>query len=667
MMSIKEQQRTGKNQRLIELQSKEMFENNEKGIQLLYKNAFPVGLIHRLLEDSSEDDDDVIPVLPLVGIDTTNLKLTIKYMNLRGGNPPKRIPKPMPITSSETLKRFIDQKDYDFISGLSLTQLISLINASNYLDMKGLIQLTAAILAIKLQKENKIGIKITKVKSLLGFRSDFTNEEISEINNTYFFGEKSEIEIREPIGKTTIIKESFKNPYILIISDLIIYEVIPFLNVIISSLESGTSYDLFGYIPDLQFLKETRKVPIFFLGENLTIKLDLSIIKIPFPKVKNLTLLDTGNSKVWFSDNEVSQQWLPFSHFLSMRKNLIRLSANNSEISVLELFQDTGSGNPKTKIKELSLLNMDDIGGLSFIGVNYWITFPDLERLILKNLHTFGDDFFEYNKLEKLKYLHIENLPRLGHYDSMIQFGRTGPFGFKKIPLDINNLNTTFSDLTILILKDLKELTDDFFQVSQFNKLETLHLENIPNVTGMGWSFRRHIYDVALLKEMKMKIKKTETMEEIGKRISITTKGFAIGAISKTSITLGKGNYDSKLKSNLKNLKFLLLKDLPEFRDHFFMGRNSFDHLEEMTLINLPKVTGTSKERSFANIKKLKLESLKNFKPFIFFTNHQNDFKNLKQVLVPGMKIPIKEFVKILTFLPEGVVLEDITKKKFVK
>ena len=112
-------------------------------------------------------------------VDIKNLDLIIQYLEHYKDMEPKEIPKPFPErTDEEFLKGILnDEWTYNYLTNLTLEELIHLINAANYLQIDGLINIIAA----KIAHETRNG-DIEEVMQKFGIQCDMTEEEIAEID-----------------------------------------------------------------------------------------------------------------------------------------------------------------------------------------------------------------------------------------------------------------------------------------------------------------------------------------------------------------------------------------------------------------------------------------------------------------------------------------------------
>ena len=108
--------------------------------------------------------------------------LIIDYLQHYKDKEPKEIPKPFPErTDEEFLRSIMDNDDndwtYNFISKLSMEDAINLVNAADYLQIKGLIDLLAAKLAHEM-----CNCEVEEARQKFGIECDMTEEEIAEID-----------------------------------------------------------------------------------------------------------------------------------------------------------------------------------------------------------------------------------------------------------------------------------------------------------------------------------------------------------------------------------------------------------------------------------------------------------------------------------------------------
>ena len=137
---------------------------------ILYKAK----LISSLLDDY--DDDEAII---LNEVDGRNLERIIDYLKHYKDMEPKEIPKPFPErTDDEFLRGLLnDDWTFDFLQKLSIEEAINLVNAANYLQIEGLIN----ILSAKLSHE-MCNCEVEEARKKFGIECDMTPEEVEEMN-----------------------------------------------------------------------------------------------------------------------------------------------------------------------------------------------------------------------------------------------------------------------------------------------------------------------------------------------------------------------------------------------------------------------------------------------------------------------------------------------------
>ena len=132
-------------------------------------------LISELLDEASEGKE----IIFLREVDSFCLEKTIKYLEHYKDFDPKEIPKPFPERTDDAFLRGIlnDDWTFDFLQQTSLEDLINLVNAANYLQIDGLINIIAAKLAHEM-----CNCEIEEARRKFGIECDMTEEEIAEID-----------------------------------------------------------------------------------------------------------------------------------------------------------------------------------------------------------------------------------------------------------------------------------------------------------------------------------------------------------------------------------------------------------------------------------------------------------------------------------------------------
>ena len=154
--------------RIVKLKSKDN-QIYEVSIDFLEKAK----LISGIVEDASDENDTIF----LREIDEINLIRIIDYLVHYQKEEPKEIPKPFPERTDDAFLRSIlnDDWTFDFLQNMTLDEGINLINAANYLEINGLINILAAKLAHEM-----CNCEVEEARKKFGIEGDMTEEEIAE-------------------------------------------------------------------------------------------------------------------------------------------------------------------------------------------------------------------------------------------------------------------------------------------------------------------------------------------------------------------------------------------------------------------------------------------------------------------------------------------------------
>ena len=154
--------------KIVKLKSKDN-QIYEVSIDLLEKAK----LISGIVEDASDEDDTIF----LREIDEINLIRIIDYLVHYQKEEPKEIPKPFPDRTDDAFLRSIlnDDWTFDYIQNMTLEEAIDLVNAANYLEINGLINILAAKLAHEM-----CNCEVEEARKKFGIEGDMTEEEIAE-------------------------------------------------------------------------------------------------------------------------------------------------------------------------------------------------------------------------------------------------------------------------------------------------------------------------------------------------------------------------------------------------------------------------------------------------------------------------------------------------------
>ena len=105
------------------------------------------------------------------------MELIIKYLEHYKDTEPKEIPKPFPERTDDAFLKSIlnDDWTFDYLQGMTLEESINLVNAANYLQIDGLINILAAKLAHEM-----CNCEVEEARKKFGIECDMTEEEVAE-------------------------------------------------------------------------------------------------------------------------------------------------------------------------------------------------------------------------------------------------------------------------------------------------------------------------------------------------------------------------------------------------------------------------------------------------------------------------------------------------------
>ena len=143
----------------------------------------PIDILQKskLFTDINQNDEDEKNEIELKEVDGKNLERIIEYLKHYKDIEPKEIPKPFPERTDDAFLRSIlnDDWTFDYIQSMTLEEAINLINAANYLQIDGLINILAAKLAHEM-----CNCDVEEQRRKFGIECDMTEEEIAE-NDKY--------------------------------------------------------------------------------------------------------------------------------------------------------------------------------------------------------------------------------------------------------------------------------------------------------------------------------------------------------------------------------------------------------------------------------------------------------------------------------------------------
>ena len=139
----------------------------------------PIDILQKskLFTDINQNDEDEENEIELKEIDGKNLERIIEYLKHYKDIEPKEIPKPFPERTDDAFLRSIlnDDWTFDFLQNMTLEEAIHLVNAANYLEIDGLINILAAKLAHEM-----CNCEVEEARKKFGIECDMTEEEIAE-------------------------------------------------------------------------------------------------------------------------------------------------------------------------------------------------------------------------------------------------------------------------------------------------------------------------------------------------------------------------------------------------------------------------------------------------------------------------------------------------------
>ena len=139
----------------------------------------PIDILQKskLFKDMNQSDEDEENEIELKEVDGKNLERIIEYLKHYKDIEPKEIPKPFPERTDDAFLRSIlnDDWTFDYIQSMTLDEAINLVNAANYLQIDGLINILAAKIAHEI-----CNCEVEEARRKFGIECDMTEEELAE-------------------------------------------------------------------------------------------------------------------------------------------------------------------------------------------------------------------------------------------------------------------------------------------------------------------------------------------------------------------------------------------------------------------------------------------------------------------------------------------------------
>lgn len=131
------------------------------------------GLIERILQDYNINEE-----IPLRSVCSLNLQRIIDYSSHHNFSPPIRPKKP--VVSNQLRDNFTDEWDAQFIESIPESELIDLISASNYLDMKSLLDTCLVKIACSFKDKS-----VEEIEKEYDIQEHFTPEVEEKLKQEY--------------------------------------------------------------------------------------------------------------------------------------------------------------------------------------------------------------------------------------------------------------------------------------------------------------------------------------------------------------------------------------------------------------------------------------------------------------------------------------------------
>lgn len=114
--------------------------------------------------------------VPVAAAKGPTLALAVQYMQLRFGNPPREIERPL----VRDFVDVVDETDKAFVKPLTEAQVMELIVTANFLNMSDLRDLCAARLAQAVKEKS-----VEEIRAMFGVEGDFTPEELEALRKEH--------------------------------------------------------------------------------------------------------------------------------------------------------------------------------------------------------------------------------------------------------------------------------------------------------------------------------------------------------------------------------------------------------------------------------------------------------------------------------------------------
>ena len=128
-------------------------------------------MLKTLIEEYHDEE------IPLNKVNKNTLTNIIEYLKHYNTMEPKKIPAPFPERTGETFFKGIlnDSWTYDYLKKMTIEEAIMLVNAANYLQIDGLLDILAAFLAHEMSN-----CDVEDARKKFGIVCDMTEQEVAE-------------------------------------------------------------------------------------------------------------------------------------------------------------------------------------------------------------------------------------------------------------------------------------------------------------------------------------------------------------------------------------------------------------------------------------------------------------------------------------------------------
>lgn len=129
-------------------------------------------LINSILQDAEPSEE-----IHMSKLNLANLNMILEYCNHHNFEAPPALPRPLP---SGNLRDHVSQWDADFIERFNDEALIEFVNCCDYLDIKCLLELCLAKIAVRFKNKD-----IEELRTEYGISEEFTEEVEENLKKEY--------------------------------------------------------------------------------------------------------------------------------------------------------------------------------------------------------------------------------------------------------------------------------------------------------------------------------------------------------------------------------------------------------------------------------------------------------------------------------------------------